>query len=123
MIRGARTHAENKRQACRFTSNKTYRKTNMEMIRINRMDCPALLYSVSVISSMAKTLIQTQHPSERLITEACPYGLNITLDTEHKLIILGFNRSMPIWTQHHIGYRTQTDHPRIQQKHAHMDST
>ena len=60
----------------------------MEMIRINTMDCPALLYSVSVNSSRAKTLIQTQHPSERPITEACPYGLNFTSATEHKLNII-----------------------------------
>ena len=68
-------------------------KTNTEVIRINGVDCSALLDSGSVISSVSESFYK-EHLADKLdlrpISEAFPFGLHITSATEHQLNILGF---------------------------------
>ena len=67
--------------------------TNTETIRIHGVDCTALLDSGSVISSVSQEFYKEHLAANlelRQITEAFPYGLQITSATEHKINILGF---------------------------------
>ena len=68
-------------------------KTNTEVIRINGVDCSALLDSGSVISSVSESF-HKEYLADKLdlrpISEAFPFGLRITSATEHQLNILGF---------------------------------
>ena len=68
-------------------------KVNTENIKINRVTCSALLDSGSVISSISEDFYK-EHLAGKLdlrpVTEAFPFGLNITSATEHQLNILGF---------------------------------
>ena len=68
-------------------------KVNTENIKINGVTCSALLDSGSVISSISEDFYN-EHLAGKLdlrpVTEAFPFGLNITSATEHQLNILGF---------------------------------
>ena len=67
-------------------------KVNCEMVKIEGVECSALLDSGSVISSISERFYKEHLAKNELrsITEAFPYGLNITSATEHTLNILGF---------------------------------